>query len=149
MVRPERCNICLPILNTIVKVREEEEEEVLDKDVVDIDNNDVESDDEPVDPDDAEQEAPKPGWEWNEDDSNDVECHNSGIGFKLKKATQSDSNTPPNNSNTDGDKYNYYPVSRDTNEVNNEMEQYNNGEFPMARKGCALGWWKPQAVQNS
>ncbi|POW06250.1 hypothetical protein PSHT_10438 [Puccinia striiformis] len=56
--------------------------------------------------------------------------------------TQSESNKTPDDSDSDAGEYNYYPVNNDSPLVNTEMERYNNGDFPMDRKGCVLGWWK-------
>ncbi|KNE87325.1 hypothetical protein PSTG_19293, partial [Puccinia striiformis f. sp. tritici PST-78] len=58
------------------------------------------------------------------------------------KNTQSETNATPEDSDSDAGEYNYYPVNNDAPLVNTEMERYNNGDFPMDRKGCVLGWWK-------
>ncbi|KAI9613150.1 hypothetical protein H4Q26_010429 [Puccinia striiformis f. sp. tritici PST-130] len=61
------------------------------------------------------------------------------------KNTQSETNATPEDSDSDAGEYNYYPVNNDAPLVNTEMERYNNGDFPMDRKGCVLGWWKREA----
>ncbi|POW20948.1 hypothetical protein PSHT_03020 [Puccinia striiformis] len=59
-------------------------------------------------------------------------------------------NNPPSNTNdddnedleSDGEEFNFYPKEADAVEINTELERYNNGVFPMDKKGCVLGWWK-------
>ncbi|POW06459.1 hypothetical protein PSTT_08993 [Puccinia striiformis] len=58
------------------------------------------------------------------------------------KGTQSEINTSPNDSDSDGDAFNYYPTNGDTIDINTELKRYNNGDFPLDKKGCVLGWWK-------
>ncbi|KAH9441241.1 hypothetical protein Pst134EB_029908 [Puccinia striiformis f. sp. tritici] len=45
-------------------------------------------------------------------------------------------------SDSDGDEFNFYPQDSQAIEVNTELERYNNGNFPLDKKGCFLGWWK-------
>ncbi|POW14009.1 hypothetical protein PSTT_03304 [Puccinia striiformis] len=56
--------------------------------------------------------------------------------------TQSETNFAPEDSDSDAGEFNYYPQNSGSPPVNTEMERYNNGDFPMDRKGCVLGWWK-------
>ncbi|KAI9626306.1 hypothetical protein KEM48_010558 [Puccinia striiformis f. sp. tritici PST-130] len=57
------------------------------------------------------------------------------------KASESDAN--PNSaesSDLEGDKFNFYPTNEAAdNVVNTELERYNNGDFPMDKKGKLLG----------
>ncbi|KAI7961346.1 hypothetical protein MJO28_001835 [Puccinia striiformis f. sp. tritici] len=46
------------------------------------------------------------------------------------EGTQSELNASPNDSDSDGDAFNYYPTNGDTIEVNTELEHYNN-DFPV------------------
>ncbi|KAI9628174.1 hypothetical protein KEM48_011754 [Puccinia striiformis f. sp. tritici PST-130] len=50
------------------------------------------------------------------------------------EGTQSELNASPNDSDSDGDAFNYYPTNGDTIEVNTELEHYNNGDFPLDKK---------------
>ncbi|POW13397.1 hypothetical protein PSTT_03773 [Puccinia striiformis] len=63
------------------------------------------------------------------------------------KASESDAN--PNSaesSDSEGDEFNFYPTNEAAdNVVNTELERYNNGDFPMDKKGKLLGWWKAHA----
>ncbi|KAI9602633.1 hypothetical protein H4Q26_001924 [Puccinia striiformis f. sp. tritici PST-130] len=46
-------------------------------------------------------------------------------------------------SDSEGDEFNFYPTNEAAdNVVNTELERYNNGDFPMDKKGKLLGWWK-------
>ncbi|POW18923.1 hypothetical protein PSHT_05241 [Puccinia striiformis] len=45
-------------------------------------------------------------------------------------------------SDSDGDEFNFYPQDSQAIEVNTELERYNNGDFPLNKEGCVLGWWK-------
>ncbi|KAI9618255.1 hypothetical protein H4Q26_012610 [Puccinia striiformis f. sp. tritici PST-130] len=64
------------------------------------------------------------------------------------EGTQSELNASPNDSDSDGDAFNYYPTNGDTIEVNTELEHYNNGDFPLDKKGCVLGWWKARLSKD-
>ncbi|KAH9463556.1 hypothetical protein Pst134EA_015645 [Puccinia striiformis f. sp. tritici] len=49
-------------------------------------------------------------------------------------------------SDSEGDEFNFYPTNEAAdNVVNTELERYNNGDFPMDKKGKLLGWWKAHA----
>ncbi|KNE92356.1 hypothetical protein PSTG_14255 [Puccinia striiformis f. sp. tritici PST-78] len=41
-------------------------------------------------------------------------------------------------SDSDGDEFNFYPQDSQAIEVNTELERYNNGNFPLDKKGCFL-----------
>jgi Leu/Phe-tRNA-protein transferase len=43
---------------------------------------------------------------------------------------------------SDGDQFNYYRPNLQEIRVNTEIKRYNNGDFPMDKKGDVLGWWK-------
>ena len=60
------------------------------------------------------------------------------------KDSRSDPNGSPTNvdSESDGDKFNFYPENSQAIQMNTEIERYTNGDFPMDKKGCALAWWK-------
>ncbi|PLW20288.1 hypothetical protein PCASD_19743 [Puccinia coronata f. sp. avenae] len=123
-------------------------------------NDDQSSTAEEIDPNNAEAGSHEPGWEKNRDDSDfdsDVdagECEATGIAFTLKKAAQPDSPTEIQiqlESNEDGNSpksdpelnaYNFFPIVPEAKQINTELQRYNNGAFPMDKKGCVLGWWK-------
>ncbi|KAI9615533.1 hypothetical protein H4Q26_011474 [Puccinia striiformis f. sp. tritici PST-130] len=50
--------------------------------------------------------------------------------------TQSETNFAPEDSDSDAGEFNYYPQNSGSPPVNTEMERYNNGDFPMDRKGA-------------
>ncbi|POW18524.1 hypothetical protein PSHT_05729 [Puccinia striiformis] len=59
------------------------------------------------------------------------------------KPSQSDTNSNEHEpSDSDGEEFNFYPANPDAVENNTELERYNNGDFPMDKKGNLLGWWK-------
>ncbi|KNE95772.1 hypothetical protein PSTG_10990 [Puccinia striiformis f. sp. tritici PST-78] len=57
------------------------------------------------------------------------------------KPSQSDKNLNEP-SDSEGDEFNFYPSNPDALEINTKLERYNNGDFPMDKKGNLLGWWK-------
>ncbi|PLW14319.1 hypothetical protein PCANC_22606 [Puccinia coronata f. sp. avenae] len=144
-----------PTLSTIVEV---EVKDLVEEEIVL--NDDQSSTAEEIDPNNAEAGSHEPGWEKNRDDSDfdsDVdagECEATGIAFTLKKAAQPDSPTEIQiqlESNEDGNSpksdpelnaYNFFPIVPEAKQINTELQRYNNGAFPMDKKGCVLGWWK-------
>ncbi|KAA1137776.1 hypothetical protein PGTUg99_016176 [Puccinia graminis f. sp. tritici] len=42
-----------------------------------------------------------------------------------------------------GEEFNFYPANPEAERINTEIQRYNDGLFPMDKKGCVLGWWKP------
>ncbi|KAI9615477.1 hypothetical protein H4Q26_011416, partial [Puccinia striiformis f. sp. tritici PST-130] len=58
------------------------------------------------------------------------------------KDSQREINANLSDSNSESDEFDFFPVNSDAVEVNTEMERYNNGVFPMEKKGDVLNWWK-------
>ncbi|PLW04347.1 hypothetical protein PCANC_28747, partial [Puccinia coronata f. sp. avenae] len=46
---------------------------------------------------------------------------------------------------SNGKEYDFFQETLKLNNVNTELDQYNKSNFPMDKKGCALGWWKLHA----
>ncbi|KNE88439.1 hypothetical protein PSTG_18160, partial [Puccinia striiformis f. sp. tritici PST-78] len=86
MVRPEKTDKYFPALDPITEESEGEDDiaDSPDEEITEV--IDELSEDEDVDPDDAEQATPELGWEWDNEDNEDLEdVTTSGIGFTLKK----------------------------------------------------------------
>ncbi|KAA1111288.1 hypothetical protein PGTUg99_002028 [Puccinia graminis f. sp. tritici] len=45
-------------------------------------------------------------------------------------------------SDSDGNKFNYYPINSQATEENTELERYSTGNLPLDKKGKPLDWWK-------
>ncbi|KAA1081322.1 hypothetical protein PGT21_033708 [Puccinia graminis f. sp. tritici] len=45
-------------------------------------------------------------------------------------------------SDSGGEEFNFYPANPEAERINTEIQRYNDGLFPMDKKGCVLGWWK-------
>jgi hypothetical protein len=60
------------------------------------------------------------------------------------KQTQSDPeiDAAPTDEYSNGKEYDFFRETLKLNNVNTELDQYNKSNFPMDKKGCALGWWK-------
>jgi hypothetical protein len=85
MVRPEKSDQSFPLLYTIPEEDETlETEDVSEAEIVEVFKNTSVTREEEVDPDDAEEALPQPGWEWDNEEE-DVHCEDSGIGWTLKK----------------------------------------------------------------
>ncbi|OAV99865.1 hypothetical protein PTTG_25078 [Puccinia triticina 1-1 BBBD Race 1] len=64
------------------------------------------------------------------------------------KDSRSDPNGSPTNvdSESNGDKFNFYPENPQAIQMNTKIKRYTNGNFPMDKKGCALAWWKVRLI---
>ncbi|POW13127.1 hypothetical protein PSHT_07868 [Puccinia striiformis] len=58
------------------------------------------------------------------------------------KVTTTALNASPNNTESEEDEFNFYPTNPDAIDINTGMERYNNGDFPMDKKGDVMAWWK-------
>ena len=79
-----------------------------------------------------------------QDKFNDQECLLKSLRPESPwpKATQSETNPSHSDSNSNGEAFNFYPQNPEAPKINTEIERYTNGEFPLDKKGCVLGWWK-------
>jgi hypothetical protein len=59
-------------------------------------------------------------------------------------AAQSDVNAEAEDGQLDSndDQYKFFPPDSQAVAINTEIERYNNGDFPLDKKGDFLGWWK-------
>jgi hypothetical protein len=59
-------------------------------------------------------------------------------------AAQSDVNAKAEDGQLDSndDQYKFFPPDLQAVAINTEIERYNNGDFPLDKKGDLLGWWK-------
>ncbi|KAA1080701.1 hypothetical protein PGT21_017614 [Puccinia graminis f. sp. tritici] len=48
-------------------------------------------------------------------------------------------------SESEEDGFNFYPTNSESINTNTELDRYNNGDFPLEKKGCHLTWWKAHA----
>ena len=85
MVRPKKSDQSFPLLYTIPEEEETlETADVSEAEIVEVFKNPSVTRKEEVDPDDAEEALPQPGWEWDNEEE-DVHCEDLGIGWTLKK----------------------------------------------------------------
>jgi hypothetical protein len=59
-------------------------------------------------------------------------------------AAQSDVNAEAEDGqlDSDDDRYKFFPPDLQAVAINTKIERYNNGDFPLDKKGDLLGWWK-------
>ncbi|OAV88344.1 hypothetical protein PTTG_29056 [Puccinia triticina 1-1 BBBD Race 1] len=58
-------------------------------------------------------------------------------------------NSRADNSDSEGNEFNFYPKFSQAAVLNTELERYNSGMFPMERKGDVLAWWKVSILPSS
>ncbi|PLW21824.1 hypothetical protein PCASD_20286 [Puccinia coronata f. sp. avenae] len=58
------------------------------------------------------------------------------------KAAELETNPSPSDPDSDGEAFNFYPQNPESPKINTEIKHYTNGDFPLDKKGCVLGWWK-------
>jgi hypothetical protein len=85
MVCPKKSDQSFPLLYTIPEEDETlETADVSEAKIVEVFKNTSVTSKEEVDPDNAEEALPQPGWEWDNEEE-DVHCEDLGIGWTLKK----------------------------------------------------------------
>ncbi|WAR62088.1 hypothetical protein PtB15_14B182 [Puccinia triticina] len=84
MVRPEKADMSFPVLETIIKVSEPTEEEIIVEGMESMSLKPSHY----IDPDNAEADTLEPGWENHTEDDNEQCEDQSGFGFTLKKVCQ-------------------------------------------------------------
>ncbi|PLW49720.1 hypothetical protein PCANC_10479 [Puccinia coronata f. sp. avenae] len=65
---------------------------------------------------------------------------NSPTEIQIQSESNEDGNSPK--SDPELNAYNFFPIVPEAKQINTELQRYNNGAFPMDKKGCVLGWWK-------